>query len=219
MNKALRENSAIVGNMQVNDIDEDMNPPEDPNAGCDLFVGATIGDNNKNNLYTDHTGKFPIKPFHGNQIVFVAYAYRPNAILARPIKSRSDAEMIKAYTDVYEYLEWRGFKLQFNVSDNECSKTIKRYIKDPNQKADLQLVEPDNHRVNAAEQAIQTFKNHFIAGMATVDKDFPIQLWDKLLPQAQDTLNMLRTARTHLCYHKHRCILKCTMIFRPIPQT
>ncbi|KAL7501856.1 hypothetical protein ACHAXN_000039, partial [Cyclotella atomus] len=73
------------------------------------------------------------------------------------------------------------------------SKTIKRYIKE--QKADLQLVEPDNHRVNAAEHAIQTFKNHFIAGMATVDKNFLLQLWDELLPQAQDSLNMLRTSR------------------------
>lgn len=116
MNKALRENSAIAGNMQVNDIDEDMNPPEDPNAGCDLFVGATIGDNNENNLYTDHTGKFPIKPFHGNQIVFVAYAYRPNAILARPMKSRSDAEMIKAYTDVYASI-WNG-------EDSSCNSML-----------------------------------------------------------------------------------------------
>jgi hypothetical protein len=59
------------------------------------------------------------------------------------------------------------------------------------------LVEPDNHRVNAAERAIQTFKNHFIAGLATVDKNFPLQLWDELIPQCQDTLNMLRTSRVN----------------------
>ena len=57
------------------------------------------------------------------------------------------------------------------------------------------MVEPQNHRANAAERAIQTFKNHFIAGLASVDPDFPIQLWDELIPQAQDTLNLLRTAR------------------------
>ena len=63
------------------------------------------------------------------------------------------------------------------------------------EKIDIQLVEPHDHRVNAAERAIQTFKHHFIAGLATVDIDFPIQLWDEFLPQAQMTLNMLRTSR------------------------
>jgi hypothetical protein len=40
-------------------------------------------------------------------------------------------------------------------------------------------VEPHNNLVNAAEQAIQTFKNAFIAALAM---DFPLQLWDKLAP-------------------------------------
>ncbi len=57
------------------------------------------------------------------------------------------------------------------------------------------LAEPDNHRANAAERAIQTFKNHFIAGLATVDPTFPLQLWCYLLTQAKLTLNLLRTLR------------------------
>jgi hypothetical protein len=31
--------------------------------------------------------------------------------------------------------------------------------------------------------------------MATVEKNFPLQLWDELLPQAKDTLKMLQTSR------------------------
>ena len=61
----------------------------------------------------------------------------------------------------------------------------------------IQLVEPHNHRVNAAERAIQTFKNHMIAGLCTASSDFPALLWDYLIPQAQDSLNMLRTSRVH----------------------
>ena len=56
-------------------------------------------------------------------------------------------------------------------------------------------MEPHNHHVNAAERAIQTFKDTFIAALATTDKDFPLQLWDKLMPQVHDTLNMLPTSR------------------------
>ena len=44
-------------------------------------------------------------------------------------------------------------------------------------------------------KAIQTFKAHFISILCGVDKDFPLHLWDTLLPQAKHTLNMLRTAK------------------------
>merc|ERR1711884_396457 len=97
------------------------------------------------------------------------------------------------YDEIYEYLEERGFEPKLNVTDNKCSKAVKKYMK----KHDVrwQLVEPNNNRVNAAERAIQTFKNHFLAGLATVDKTFPLQLWCYLLVQAEMTLNMLRTSR------------------------
>ena len=56
-------------------------------------------------------------------------------------------------------------------------------------------MEPDHHQVNAAERAIQTFKNHFLAVLASVDAGFSLQLWCYLLIQAEMTLNMLRTSR------------------------
>ena len=57
------------------------------------------------------------------------------------------------------------------------------------------LVPPHNHRANAAERAIQTFKNHLIAGLSGLDPQFPIKQWDCLLKQAELTLNLLRLAR------------------------
>ena len=57
---------------------------------------------------------------------------------------------------------------------------------------DFQLVPPGNHCCNAAKRAIRTFKNHFIAGLCSVDKDFPLHLWDRLLLQGLLTLNMMR---------------------------
>ncbi len=56
----------------------------------------------------------------------------------------------------------------------------------------IQLVPPDNHRRNLAELAIQTFKNHFKAVLAGVNDNFPMRLWDRLLPQTILTLNLLR---------------------------
>ena len=52
-------------------------------------------------------------------------------------------------------------------------------------------------RRNIAERAIQTWKDHFLAGLATLPKDFPITEFDRLIPQANLTLNLLRTARAN----------------------
>ena len=47
------------------------------------------------------------------------------------------------------------------------------------------------HRSNRAERSIQTFKNHAIATLCTTSKDFPLALWDRLLPQIELCLNHL----------------------------
>jgi hypothetical protein len=62
-------------------------------------------------------------------------------------------------------------------------------------KIKYQLAAPGQHRTNAAERAIRTFKNHLIAGLCSVDNDFPIHLWDRLIPQALVTINLMRGSR------------------------
>ncbi len=76
--------------------------------------------------------------------------------------------------------------------DNRASQTIKKFLTKTQCK--LMLVEPHNHCVNAAERAIQTFKDHFFSALTTTDSNFPLQLWDRLAPQV-NTLNMLRPLR------------------------
>jgi hypothetical protein len=58
-----------------------------------------------------------------------------------------------------------------------------------------QLTPAGLHRRYLAKRAIQTFKNHYIAGLCSCHPDFPLNLWDKLIPQAVLTLNLLRPAR------------------------
>ena len=125
------------------------------------FIGATIADTHDSTIYTDQTGNSPVRSFHGKRCKFIAYEYRSNAILCRALKDQTDASMIEAFQDVYQYLESKGFKPKLNVIDNQCSKAIQRFIKSTG--ADIQLVTPDDHRVNAAERANQTsWKNHWI---------------------------------------------------------
>ena len=61
-----------------------------------------------------------------------------------------------------------------------------------------QLVPPNIRRANNTDRAMQTFKNHFMAVLCNLDKDFHIQLWDRLLQQAKISLNFLRQSITLL---------------------
>ena len=93
-----------------------------------------------------------------------------------------------------DYLAERGFKATLNIIDNEDLAELKRFIKE-DMHSTIQLGEPNNHRENAAEKALQTGKDHIVTGMCLTDPAFPIFLWDtSIIPQAELTLNMLRTS-------------------------
>jgi hypothetical protein len=90
--------------------------------------------------------------------------------------------MVHAFDLLIKYLIIRGLKPSLQHLENEASLAIRNYLK--KQGIDYQLAPPHIHRQNNAEREIQTFKNHFIAGLCSVDPNFPLKLWDKLLPQA-----------------------------------
>jgi hypothetical protein len=123
------------------------------------------------------------------------YHYETNAILATPILGLNSASILEAYKHNFKYLEEKGYKPMLNIIGNQATKVIKAYLTP--QQVSLQLVKPHNYCVNAAEWAIQTFKNWFIGAVGTTDANFPIQLWDKLTPQVQDSINLLHCSSIH----------------------
>jgi hypothetical protein len=113
-----------------------------------------------------------------------------NYIDAEPMKNKSAGSMVKAYIELWTRLTAKGvIRPTTHLLDNEVSAELKAAII---KNCTIQLVPSDNHRRNLAERAIQTFKNHFKAILAGVDDSFPMQQWDKLLPQTVLMLNLLR---------------------------
>jgi hypothetical protein len=98
-----------------------------------------------------------------------------------------------AFLFIEKKLTARGLQPTLMRLDNEALQLLKSYVHDKN--IAFQLVPPYSHRRNAAERAIRSFKDHLIAGICSTDKAFPMHLWDRLLPQAVITLNMLRISR------------------------
>ena len=142
-------------------------------------------------LFTDDMGRFPVRSRSGNQYLMLAYHCDTNAILIEPFQSRHDRHRIPAYTRIMERLKTRGHAIDRQILDNEASAEYRRVITEE-WKCTYQLVPPDVHRRNIAERAIQTFKAHFLSVLAGINSSFPNYLWDKLLPQTELTLNLLR---------------------------
>jgi hypothetical protein len=87
----------------------------------------------------------------------------------------------------------RGLEPKLLRLENEALQLLKSYLHDKN--INFRLVPPYSHRRNVAERAIRSFNDHLIAGICSIDKVFPMPLWDRLLPQAVITLNMLHIYR------------------------
>jgi hypothetical protein len=143
--------------------------------------------------YTDQTGRFPVFSSRGNVSITVLYEYDGNAIMAEPIKNNKAAELLGSFQVMEQKLTSRGLKPKLIILENEASKLLKDYLHD--QDINFQLVPPYFQRRNAAECTICSFKYHLIAGLCSTDKAFPMHMWDRLLPQAILTLNMLHKSR------------------------
>ena len=64
-------------------------------------------------------------------------------------------------------------------------------------RAVVQLAPPHIHRRNSVECAIRNFKNNFVSGLESVDNNFPIYLWCRMVKQLEITINLLRTLITN----------------------
>jgi hypothetical protein len=125
----------------------------------------------------------------------LCYIYDCNYVKVVPMKSRSASEWVKAYGSIHQELKIKGFRPKLQTLNNEASSALKNFFTAHN--IDHQLVPPHYHRRNAAERAIRTFKKHVMAALSSLYSSFPMHLWDRLLPQAEITLNLLRTSHLH----------------------
>ena len=136
--------------------------------------------------------------------IMVFYVYDANAIIGQPIRNKTAKEMLETYTEMYKKLTKCGFKPKLHKLDNEVAKEVIEFVED--QQTSLQHTPPDMHCQNAAEKAIQTWKMHFKAGLASLPAEFPISHWCKLIPQANATLNMLRPCRMNPKLSAHEAL-------------
>ena len=83
------------------------------------------------------------------------------------------------------------------ILDNEISEAYKEEIR--NTGMTYQLVPPDDHRCNIAEQTIQTWKNHFVSVLSGAASTFLLHLCCQVIPQAERQLLLLSHSNVNTC--------------------
>ena len=92
-----------------------------------------------------------------------------------------------------------------HVMDNEYPLVVKECLIS-SKITQLLLVPPYVHRVNEAEKAIDSYKNHFISGLSTLHPEFPLHLWCMLTSLARTTLNLLKPSRINPILFAEECL-------------
>lgn len=144
-------------------------------------------------ISSDQTGGFPLTSRRGNKYTLIIYNYDSNSIYAVPIPSRHQEHLVCAYEIVYGELHAVGIVPVLHKLDNEVSKLAIQFME--KNKMRYKLAPLRDHHALPSERALQTYKDIFIATLWGVDKNFPRNQWDYLVPEAQLNCNLLRQSR------------------------
>ena len=95
-------------------------------------------------LYTNDTGRFPVKACSGNQYVMIAFHTNGNLILQQAFKTKSNCHRIAAYNAIMTRLAAQGLSVDLQILDNKVSVAYKEAITFK-WNATVQLVPLDMH--------------------------------------------------------------------------
>ena len=138
----------------------------------------------------DASGRYPV-PSAGSRYIYHLVSCFNGNIHVEIMQSRTSAAYILAYGNTFQHWSRYGLVPAIVRLDNETSTDLEKFLLDELKVKNFQYFPTRNHRANRAERCIRTWKNHFIATLATASPIFPISYWNKLIPLAELTLNCL----------------------------
>lgn len=195
--QALKSKGQTIEQIVKKEIENDAFPPSpSPNTKTHDVVYVVIDKKEFNTAYTDITGRFHMRSSRGNQYILVGYHFDANCIYGIAIKDRTATTLTAARQKLYYLFGKAGAAPNTYVMDNEISSDLKDALQV--HQTTYQVVPPYLHRRNLAERAIQTWKNHTLRRvLASLNLNFPLSEWDRLLEKANITLNLLRASRSN----------------------
>jgi hypothetical protein len=113
--KQRRENICSTSKVLITyDIEDETVTPASLGSKTHVVYAMVV---DQGQLYTDITGRFPVRSSKGNWYVMICYYYDCNYVKAFPMKSRPASELLKAYGHIHQELTSRGFKPKLQTLD------------------------------------------------------------------------------------------------------
>jgi hypothetical protein len=79
-------------------------------------------------LFTNDTGRLPVRARSGNQYVMIAFHANGNLILQQTLKSKSNCHPIAAYNTIMMHLAAQGLSVDLQIWDNAASSAYQKAI-------------------------------------------------------------------------------------------
>jgi hypothetical protein len=168
---AIATKPATVTASDESTYDDDIkNLPDDATATIDndptvyvkLFTTADF----------DATSRFPF-PSSGSRYSYHFVSCYNGNIQVETMQTRTSSAYIAAYELTFQHWSRYGSVLSFARLDNETSHELETFLLN-DKKVTFQYFPTGTYRANRAERCIRTWKNHFIATLATTSPKFPI---------------------------------------------
>lgn len=131
-----------------------------------------IDDVKSGRTHADATGPLPMRARSNALYQIIFYNEDTNYIHVETSTSRGGPELLAALQRAVKFFNDRHISIEIIRMDNECSKLTKDWIH--KETMTLELTPVSHHRTNRAERAIRTWKDHFIAVLATTDPGCPL---------------------------------------------
>ena len=167
--------------------EEEASEEEEP---TDCMYSKLVANDNDN--HSDATGMFPCKSRSG--FLYLLISVMDGYVHMEPQRDRSAKEYIRTYSASLDFFDLRRRPVSTQRLDNETSSDLEAMFRA--RQVTFGYVPAHSHRRNRAERAIRAVKNHLTATLVTANDEFPMNMWDKMLPQAELTINCLRACRS-----------------------
>jgi hypothetical protein len=132
-------------------------------------------------LHMDYTGRLQTICTSGTQ--YLQIACWGHYIHLQPLTSMRSAQTTQAFTNSVNFFRKLGISLTQLQMDNQWSEDLRDVAVELD--IHIEFISTEAKRINRAERAIRTAKNHIVATRAGFHPDFSRTFLDKCLPQIE----------------------------------
>jgi len=108
------------------------------------------------------------------------------------MKSRRQVAYTAVFKALYTFYKSKGKRPKYQCLEDEVSTSVNELFADPELNVEVQLVPPNQYRVNITERVIRHTKNSIITMIAEVDDNLHTRVrFERVLSQAEIAINHL----------------------------